>query len=145
MDVRLFSKKKRKRTIITKSDLEKLEELFTVDKWPDRRRKEQLAKSIRKTENFVNTWFQNRRAKLRRLSRQEAQENDILDDIHTETNTSGVRLTSRDVDVSKFDEKIAVKDQPSKTKENFIHRVQENGATMMHKKERVTATGVDQV
>ncbi|XP_033733680.1 diencephalon/mesencephalon homeobox protein 1-A-like [Pecten maximus] len=60
-------KKKRKRTVISKKDLQQLEALFQQDKWPDRSKKMHLATVISKSENFISTWFQNRRAKYRRL------------------------------------------------------------------------------
>ena len=63
-------KKKRKRTVISKTDLEQLECLFLEDKWPSRRKKEMLADKLEKSEEFINTWFQNRRAKHRRLQKE---------------------------------------------------------------------------
>ncbi|XP_060070527.1 diencephalon/mesencephalon homeobox protein 1-A-like [Ylistrum balloti] len=81
-------KKKRKRTVIGKKDLEKLEGLFQQDKWPDRNKKMNLAVSISKSENFISTWFQNRRAKYRRLQ----QDTDAL-----VKNDDGVKLTFHDV------------------------------------------------
>lgn len=74
---RLFVKKRRRRTIISSKDLEKLEGLFKISKWPDRIQKGRLSKTIGKSENFISTWFQNRRARMRRLARQK----DLLDDV----------------------------------------------------------------
>lgn len=62
------SKKRRKRTIITKNVLERLEKMFAEDQWPSRQRKEILSAEINKSENFVNNWFQNRRARMKRTS-----------------------------------------------------------------------------
>ncbi|KAK3604700.1 hypothetical protein CHS0354_008260 [Potamilus streckersoni] len=64
-------KRKRKRTFITPEEIEKLESLFLEDAKPHRDKKIDLAKQLGKTENFVNIWFQNRRAKERRKSLQE--------------------------------------------------------------------------
>ena len=58
--------KKRKRTLITQEQTEKLEKSFQQEPWPNRARKEQLAKSMDKNTKFVSTWFQNKRARLRR-------------------------------------------------------------------------------
>lgn len=74
---RLLSKKRRRRTIINSRDLERLENVFKTSKWPDKTQKGRLSKAIGKTENFISTWFQNRRARMRRLALQK----DILDDV----------------------------------------------------------------
>lgn len=84
-------KKKRKRTVISKKDLEKLEALFQQDKWPDRSKKMHLASVISKSENFISTWFQNRRAKYRRL------QNDTELSSSTMKNDDNVKLTFHDV------------------------------------------------
>ncbi|XP_069118585.1 visual system homeobox 1-like isoform X2 [Argopecten irradians] len=84
-------KKKRKRTVISKKDLEKLEALFQQDKWPDRSKKMHLASVTSKSENFISTWFQNRRAKYRRL------QNDTELSSSTMKNDDNVKLTFHDV------------------------------------------------
>ncbi|KAH3857695.1 LIM/homeobox protein Lhx4-like [Dreissena polymorpha] len=71
MDVRkqfLRVKKKRKRTVITPEEMDTLETAFRKLPRPDRFAKITLAKELGKTENFVSIWFQNRRARERRLS-----------------------------------------------------------------------------
>lgn len=62
----IASKKRRKRTMISPTELEKLESLFKSEAWPSRVNKVRLAEEIRKTEHFVSTWFQNRRARQKR-------------------------------------------------------------------------------
>ncbi|CAG2244497.1 unnamed protein product [Mytilus edulis] len=86
-------KKRRRRTIINSKDLEKLESLFKTSKWPDRAQKVRLSKAIGKTENFISTWFQNRRARMRRLARQK----DLLDDVDVGNPKSQVDLKITDV------------------------------------------------
>ncbi|OWF53392.1 diencephalon/mesencephalon homeobox protein 1-A-like [Mizuhopecten yessoensis] len=107
-------KKKRKRTVISKKDLEKLEALFQQDKWPDRSKKMHLAMVISKSENFISTWFQNRRAKFRRLQHD------------TETlvkNDDTVKLTFHDVrfsgnDISKSNSVMCDKNKESHVRSN---------------------------
>lgn len=88
-------KKRRRRTIINSKDLEKLESLFKTSKWPDRAQKVRLSKAIGKTENFISTWFQNRRARMRRLARQK----DLLDDVDVGNPKHQVDLKDTDVSV----------------------------------------------
>ncbi|XP_013401844.1 retinal homeobox protein Rax [Lingula anatina] len=59
-------RKRRKRSIITPCELQKLNQLYKRDHWPSRGSKALLAKEIGKNTEFVTTWFQNRRAKARR-------------------------------------------------------------------------------
>ena len=57
---------RRRRTIITPDQLEQLERAFKLDPWPVRHKKEEIARDLGKTEVFVSTWFQNKRARVRR-------------------------------------------------------------------------------
>lgn len=59
--------KKRRRTVITPEEIERLEAEFRKEPKPDRNSKVELAKDLGKTENFINIWFQNRRAKERKM------------------------------------------------------------------------------
>ena len=59
--------KKRRRTVISPDEIEKLEESFEKEQKPDRIAKLELAKQLSKPESFVNIWFQNRRAKERKM------------------------------------------------------------------------------
>ena len=60
--------KKRRRTVISPDEIEKLEESFEKEQKPDRITKLELAKQLSKPESFVNIWFQNRRAKERKIN-----------------------------------------------------------------------------
>lgn len=67
----MFSMKgKRRRTMISAIELEQLENYFLQDMWPSRKKKELLAQQMCKSERFVDIWFQNRRARMRRLSKE---------------------------------------------------------------------------
>ena len=59
--------KKRRRTVISRDEIEKLEDSFEKEQKPDRITKHELAKQLSKPESFVNIWFQNRRAKERKM------------------------------------------------------------------------------
>ncbi|XP_052802942.1 homeobox protein ceh-10-like [Mya arenaria] len=74
-DRKLFirAKKKRKRTVITPDEVDILETSFRSDPRPDRYSKIKLAKEMGKSENFISIWFQNRRARERRLMQPQAQ------------------------------------------------------------------------
>ncbi|KAL5009279.1 hypothetical protein ScPMuIL_014860 [Solemya velum] len=63
-------KGKRRRTMISSAELEQLENYFLQDMWPSRKKKELLAQQMCKSERFVDIWFQNRRARMRRLSKE---------------------------------------------------------------------------
>ena len=63
--------KKRRRTVISPGEIEKLEESFEKEQKPDRITKLELAKQLSKPESFVNIWFQNRRAKERKMKNQQ--------------------------------------------------------------------------
>ena len=59
-------KRKRKRTVIPDTHIDKLEKLFQRETWPNRAKKEALALEIGQSEHFVSVWFQNRRARMKR-------------------------------------------------------------------------------
>ena len=59
--------KKRRRTVVSRDEIEKLEDSFEKEQKPDRITKLELAKQLSKPESFVNIWFQNRRAKERKM------------------------------------------------------------------------------
>lgn len=59
-------RKRRKRTIITAEQLEKLEKTFKQEQWPNKLRKERLAYELGSNEQFVSIWFQNKRARVKR-------------------------------------------------------------------------------
>ena len=56
----------RKRTKLTKCDISRLEGVFAVTQWPSRQEKEKLAEELAMNDTVINTWFQNKRARLRR-------------------------------------------------------------------------------
>ncbi|CAH1791262.1 unnamed protein product [Owenia fusiformis] len=91
-------KKKRKRTVIHQAQLHKLEELFNVENWPNRARKEKLAKELNRSIEFVNIWFQNKRARVKRDTEERAEllaRQKILDKIN-EKSTVAQELVYRD-------------------------------------------------
>ena len=63
-DVR--GRKRRKRTIITAEQLEKLENTFKQEQWPNKMCKERVAYELGSNEQFVSIWFQNKRARVKR-------------------------------------------------------------------------------
>ena len=63
-DVR--GRKRRKRTIITAEQLEKLEHTFKQEQWPNKMCKERVAYELGSNEQFVSIWFQNKRARVKR-------------------------------------------------------------------------------
>ena len=65
-DIGLGEKPRRKRTVITPDQLDKLETSFKQEPWPHRSRKENIAKDLDKPEPFVSIWFQNKRARVKR-------------------------------------------------------------------------------
>lgn len=69
--------KKRRRTVISPEEMEKLEDSFGKEPKPDRLAKLELAKDLAKPENFINIWFQNRRAKERKMNKNQTPETDV--------------------------------------------------------------------
>ncbi|KAL3873261.1 hypothetical protein ACJMK2_036399 [Sinanodonta woodiana] len=115
-------KRKRKRTFITPEEIEKLECLFLEDAKPHRDKKIDLANELGKTENFVNIWFQNRRAKERRKSLQEERDSENKNDSEGScTNTkleipdlsklNRTREKCRNLDRQRVDSRIGDKQQ----------------------------------
>ena len=66
MDIEMSRRKKRERTSYTQSQIERLEDLFSRETWPNRATKEQLAFQIGLPVGRVNVWFQNHRAKMKK-------------------------------------------------------------------------------
>lgn len=74
-------KKRRKRTVIVPETLKRLEDVFAEERWPSRPAKLKLAQELNQTEQFVNIWFQNKRARMKREQakiRQETEKNEDL-------------------------------------------------------------------
>ena len=72
-DMACMGKRRRKRTIITADQLTKLEGLYRQEQWPNRERKEKLAKEIGMSTHFVNIWFQNKRSRMKKMAQEEAE------------------------------------------------------------------------
>nr|P55813.1 RecName: Full=Homeobox protein EgHBX4 [Echinococcus granulosus] len=58
---------RRERTIYTPEQLEAMEEVFGVNRYPDVSMREELASRLGINESKIQVWFKNRRAKLRNL------------------------------------------------------------------------------
>ncbi|EUB57866.1 Homeobox protein EgHBX4 [Echinococcus granulosus] len=65
---------RRERTIYTPEQLEAMEEVFGVNRYPDVSMREELASRLGINESKIQVWFKNRRAKLRNLERSRRRE-----------------------------------------------------------------------
>ncbi|NXO21392.1 NOBOX protein, partial [Cisticola juncidis] len=61
--------KKKPRTFYTAEQLEELEKTFQEDPYPDNEKRREIAAAIGVTPQRVLVWFQNRRAKWRKLQK----------------------------------------------------------------------------
>ncbi|CAD5114737.1 DgyrCDS3778 [Dimorphilus gyrociliatus] len=73
-------KKRRKRTVILPETLKRLEDVFAEERWPSRPAKLKLAQELNQTEQFVNIWFQNKRARMKREQAKIRQETEQSED-----------------------------------------------------------------
>ena len=70
-------KKKRKRTVISAEEIYRLEKEFSKDPRPDRMTKIELGREMGKPENVISTWFQNRRAREKKMARMRSARDNI--------------------------------------------------------------------
>ncbi|NXR54238.1 NOBOX protein, partial [Hippolais icterina] len=61
--------KKRPRTFYSAEQLEELEKMFQEDPYPDSEKRREIAAAVGVAPQRVLVWFQNRRAKLRKLEK----------------------------------------------------------------------------
>lgn len=73
-----LSKKKRQRT--TREQLDVLEQYFQMDKMPSQQARSDLAKKLGMSSRRVQIWFQNKRAKLKRVAGQSGKSPDASSD-----------------------------------------------------------------
>lgn len=59
-------RQRRQRTNFTEQVIDKLEEFFSKNPYPDINEREQMAKMLNTTEDRVQVWFQNKRARYRK-------------------------------------------------------------------------------
>ncbi|NXK59683.1 NOBOX protein, partial [Sylvietta virens] len=64
-----FPVKKKPRTFYSAEQLEKLEEMFQEDHYPDNEKRREIAAVVGVTPQRILVWFQNRRAKWRKLQK----------------------------------------------------------------------------
>ncbi|XP_074662997.1 uncharacterized protein LOC141915386 [Tubulanus polymorphus] len=60
------TEKRRIRTVIRKDELALLEEVYYTNQWPSKEEKIRLSDQLGKTQQFVNIWFQNKRARVKK-------------------------------------------------------------------------------
>ena len=72
-------KPRRKRTVIPAKELERLEKLFSENNWPNRQQKQSLAADLGRSKQFVNIWFQNKRARVKKHLEQVAIQDGTVD------------------------------------------------------------------
>ncbi|NWY42733.1 NOBOX protein, partial [Sylvia atricapilla] len=61
--------KKKPRTFYSAEQLEELEKMFQEDHYPDSEKRREIAAVVGVTPQRILVWFQNRRAKLRKLQK----------------------------------------------------------------------------
>ncbi|NWW37451.1 NOBOX protein, partial [Panurus biarmicus] len=61
--------KKKPRTFYSAEQLEKLEKMFQEDHYPDNEKRREIAAVVGVTPQRILVWFQNRRAKWRKLQK----------------------------------------------------------------------------
>ncbi|XP_071485451.1 uncharacterized protein [Diadema antillarum] len=100
--------RRRRPTVFTEWQLEKLKAEFDIDRYPDIVSREKLAASLGLDEDRIQVWFQNRRSRLRRASlnslsaQPDTSDNQInrpTDIKGTESSSTGKRKRSTECDV----------------------------------------------
>ncbi|NXO07821.1 NOBOX protein, partial [Oriolus oriolus] len=67
--------KKKPRTFYTSEQLEELEKTFQEDHYPDNEKRREIAAVVGVTPQRILVWFQNRRAKWRKLEKLSTKDN----------------------------------------------------------------------
>ncbi|XP_071485445.1 uncharacterized protein [Diadema antillarum] len=126
--------RRRRPTVFTEWQLEKLKAEFDIDRYPDIVSREKLAASLGLDEDRIQVWFQNRRSRLRRASlnslsaRPDTRDNQInrsTDIKGTESSSTRNRKRSTECDVIDQEntpppKKLAINDSPMSV--NFLSR-----------------------